>query len=178
MNDKKNVLIVYASTYGQTEKIAGYMAGRLRGRGGAVTTSPAINAAHLGPISTFDAVALGGSLYASRLPASLRRFIVEYLAELTLHPRATFFSVSASASRLEGRRPVERICSRYLSSAGWRPAAVEHFGGAVKFPRYGLLTRWIMRSISRRAGGGTDTRREYEYTNWDTVDAFVDAWLG
>jgi menaquinone-dependent protoporphyrinogen oxidase len=45
--------------------------------------------------------------------------------------------------------------------------------GAVPFTRYGWFKKWVMRRISAKAGGGTDTSRDYEYTDWNDVRAFV-----
>jgi menaquinone-dependent protoporphyrinogen oxidase len=43
------------------------------------------------------------------------------------------------------------------------------------YTRYGVLKRWAMRRIVAKAGGDTDTSRDYEYTNWDEVVRFARA---
>ena len=47
------------------------------------------------------------------------------------------------------------------------------FGGALAYSRYGRFTRWIIRRIARSKNLGTDTSRDYEYTDWRAVDAFA-----
>ena len=53
-----------------------------------------------------------------------------------------------------------------------RPGGTATFSGALRYPRYGPVTRWIMKLISRRSGGPTDTSQEYEFTDWQAVDRF------
>ena len=43
------------------------------------------------------------------------------------------------------------------------------------YSRYGTLERFVMKRIAKRAGGGTDTSRDYEYTDWDEVASFATA---
>lgn len=46
--------------------------------------------------------------------------------------------------------------------------------GALLYTRYNWIERWVMRRIVRKAGGDTDTSRDYEYTNWAELRAFVE----
>ena len=39
--------------------------------------------------------------------------------------------------------------------------------------RYNFLIRFVMKRIARKAGAPTDTSRDYEFTDWSTLDAFV-----
>jgi len=172
--DMRSALIVYATTYGQTEKIAGYMAGRLRAQGCDAHALDAHATSQATTLDDYDAVLLGGSLYASHYQRRLTRFIEGHLDALNRHDNAAFFSVSASAARAEGLPAVEAIASTFLDDAGWHPRLQAHFAGAVKYPRYGFVVRRIMQRISRKAGGGTDARHEYEYTDWAAVDAWLE----
>lgn len=169
----RSALIVYASTYGQTEKVAGYMAGRLRAQG-VEARAIHVQAADLpGPLADVDAIFVGGSLYVRRFQRAIDAFIQRHREALNAHPDAVFFSVSASAANEAGREAVEALVSDYLKALDWQPADRADFAGAVKYPRYGRLTRWMMRRISRKEGGGVDTRCEYEYTDWDAVDELL-----
>jgi len=44
----------------------------------------------------------------------------------------------------------------------------------VKYTPYGLITRFIMKMISKREGASTDTTRDHEYTDWDRVAHFAE----
>lgn len=172
-----SALIVYASTYGQTEKIAGYMAGRLRAQGVEARAIHAQAADIPDELANIDVIYLGGSLYVRRFQRALDAFIQRHHEALNAHPDAVFFSVSASAANAAGCEAVAALVSDYLKGLDWQPGDRADFAGAVKYPRYGRLTRWMMRRISRKEGGGVDTRCEYEYTDWDAVDALLDRHL-
>jgi len=47
------------------------------------------------------------------------------------------------------------------------------FAGATPYTRYGWFVRFMMRNIARRRGLGTDTSRDYEYTDWQAVEQFA-----
>ena len=46
--------------------------------------------------------------------------------------------------------------------------------GALRYTHYNWLKRWMMKRIVTKAGGNTDTSRDYEYTDWAAVRAFAD----
>ena len=87
-----------------------------------------------------------------------------------------FFSVSLSAtgSDLPGAR---KCADAFLHETGWFPSMVRLTAGALMYSRYGFLTRWLMRRIARKAGGGTDTSRDYEYTDWAKLREDVELFL-
>jgi menaquinone-dependent protoporphyrinogen oxidase len=172
-----DVPVFYASTEGQTRRIAERIADRLRGRG---LTAEAIDVA--GPrASTFDwegarGAILGASLHIGRHQRAARRFVVANLARLNAVP-SVFFSVSMAAA---SKNPVEvesarKIANDFPTAAGWRPDAVESVAGRLAYTQYGFITRWLMKRVARKEGGATDTSRDWEYTDWDAVDRFADA---
>ncbi|MGB0212193.1 flavodoxin domain-containing protein [Algiphilus sp.] len=172
-----HVLIVYATSEGQTEKIAGYMAGRLRARGIQARALDVYAIADIASLTGQSAVVVGGSVHAGRFQPALERFVGRFRAQLSAHPLTAFFSVSGTASRPEGEPCAREFTDRFLREADWKPTTVACFGGAIKYPRYDPVVRRLLRRITARAGGGTDLHREYEYTDWDRVDAFADRFL-
>lgn len=87
-----------------------------------------------------------------------------------------FFAVSASATSPDpaGRARATALAERFVTQIGWRQALTASFAGAVPYTRYGLFTRIVMRWIVGRAGGDTDTSRDFEYTDWSVVERFAD----
>lgn len=169
------LLIVYGTTEGQTAKIAEHIGAALARRGHEVTLRRA-RAADNEAVSAYDGIVAGGSLHRGRYQRELRRFIERHAPLLRSLPSA-FFSVSlAAASRdPEEREAPLRIAKRFVASAGWSPDSIASFAGALKYTRYGWLTRMVMRRIAAKEGGDTDTRRDFEYTDWDDVGRFADA---
>jgi menaquinone-dependent protoporphyrinogen oxidase len=50
---------------------------------------------------------------------------------------------------------------------------IKFVAGALPYTRYNWLKRWIMRRIVAKAGGDTDTTRDFEYTDWEDLRAFA-----
>src|SRR4030095_328619 len=66
------------------------------------------------------------------------------------------------------------IMARRLQDTGWRPMMTKIVAGALLYTQYGWLKRWLMKRIVAKARGDTDTRRDYEYTDWNDLRAFVE----
>jgi menaquinone-dependent protoporphyrinogen oxidase len=62
---------------------------------------------------------------------------------------------------------------RFVEKCGWRPARIELIAGALQYSKYNFLIRYVMRRITKKEGGDTDTSRDYEYTDWAAVDRFA-----
>ena len=50
--------------------------------------------------------------------------------------------------------------------------------GAVPYTKYNWLKKWVMKRVVAKAGGGTDSTRDYEYTDWDDLRAFAREFAG
>jgi menaquinone-dependent protoporphyrinogen oxidase len=112
------------------------------------------------------------------------KFVKEHLAELQRMP-SSFLSVTLSEAGAE--RPdatpeehvmfssdVQNVLNTFFDETGWRPQHVKPVAGALLYTKYSFLTRFIMKRIARKAGGDTDTSRDYEYTDWMGLDRFVE----
>jgi menaquinone-dependent protoporphyrinogen oxidase len=105
------------------------------------------------------------------------------LGELQATPTA-FLSVSLSQAGVE--RPntttgeharfladVQQVLNRFFRETNWYPQHVKAVAGALLYTRYNFLLRFVMKQISRKAGGPNDTTRDHEYTDWAALDRFV-----
>lgn len=169
------LLILYATTEGQTRKIAEFMAWRLRQHGheAQVVDVDAVDAGFR--FVDIDGVIVGGSVHYGRHQASLRRFLSARAHDLRTLPGA-FFSVSGAAADPGGRGLDEArtYAARLLRQTGWDPDDMALFAGALRYSRYGPVKRWMISRIAARQGTGTDTRRDYEYTDWEAVGRFAE----
>ena len=88
---------------------------------------------------------------------------------------SAFFSVSASAASAEPRGPAEArtAMQRFLTETRWDPDMMTTIAGAMAYTKYPLLLRWVLREISRRAGGPTDMSKDHELTDWAQVAEFA-----
>jgi menaquinone-dependent protoporphyrinogen oxidase len=71
------------------------------------------------------------------------------------------------------REEILRIMRRFLDRCGWRPTITKMVAGAVPYTRYGWLKRQMMKRIVGKAGGDTDTTRDFEYTDWNDLRDFA-----
>jgi menaquinone-dependent protoporphyrinogen oxidase len=167
-------LILYATTEGQTARIAERIARTLRNRGHAAQTCPAKDAPAGLEAAKYDGVIVGGSIHYGRHPAYLRSLVREHRAALEARPSA-FFSVSLSGG---GPRAKPRAARRYLEvflrQTGWQPRQTATFAGALPFSKYGAFKRLLMIVFVGLGGGDTDASRDYEYTDWDAVERFAE----
>jgi menaquinone-dependent protoporphyrinogen oxidase len=168
-----NVLIVYATKDGQTEKIARRIADTLGSEG---HSAELFDADHLRPLDLgrFGAAAVGAPVHQGSYPSSIVRFARENRAFLD-RVGADFFSVSlAVQSRTsDGRAQTLEVVDKLVQQSGWRPRRIGLFAGALLYTKYNFVIRWIMKRITAKEGGDTDTSRDYEYTDWVAVERFA-----
>ena len=164
------ILIVHSSFDGQTERIAARIAGVLQRSGHQVEVRPVD--AHPS-VSGFDAVIVGGAVRIGTYARALRTWAREMEPALRMRPNA-FFSVCLSAAGPHANlEEAQRCVDKFKAQSDWEPHDTRIFGGALPYRRYNMALRLMMRFIVGRAGGDTDTSRDYEYTDWDAVEGFA-----
>jgi menaquinone-dependent protoporphyrinogen oxidase len=168
------VPVFYATTDGQTRRIAETIASTLREQGfdsGAIQLSDKFASPDWSQIA---GAVVGASIRAGRHQRSATRFVTREAEALNVRPSA-FFSVSLSAgSRNSNEVSAARgIAANFLDAAHWQPTRFACFAGRLAYTKYGFFTRWLMRRIAAREGAPTDTSRDYEFTDWKTVRAFA-----
>jgi menaquinone-dependent protoporphyrinogen oxidase len=166
------VPVFYATSEGQTKRIAERLAAVLREEG---FDSRAIDVGDP-EVANMDwtrvrGVVVGASLHRHEHQRSAALFVEAHAAELNTRP-SVFFSVSLSAA---SRNPAEVEAARDIARAfpavaGWEPHDVITIGGCLAYSHYDILTRLLMKHIARKEGAPTDTSRDYEMTDWAMVD--------
>lgn len=118
------ILVTYGSKRGGTEGLARSIADGLRGEGLAVDVAPA---GHLRNIAAYDAVIVGGALYAGRWHKDARRFVKRHSHDLRLRP--TYFFSSGPLDASAGEQEIEPVrgVAALMESIGARGHAT--FGG-------------------------------------------------
>jgi len=166
------VLVLYGTTEGHTRKVAtelGIALQRFGVEADIFTASPTAP----GP-NEYAGVIVAASLHAGKYQQSVRRWIRAHAVALAAKP-AAFLSVCLAVRdpREETQRHLVEIMRGFLDSCAWKPAYVKPVAGALLYTKYNWLTRWLMKRIAAKAGGDTDTTRDYEYTDWADVRAFA-----
>jgi menaquinone-dependent protoporphyrinogen oxidase len=169
-----DVLIIYGTTHGHTAKIAAAMADALRGAG---MGADVVNATHWRQAPAPDAyraVIVAASVVAGNYQRGVRRWVRAHAAALRTRPSAF---VSVCLGVLERKPAVDaqlaHVRQRFFETTGWQPSETKVVAGSLPYTKYNWLTRRMMVTIVRKGSGDTDTSRDYEYTDWDDVHAFV-----
>ena len=171
-----DIPVFYATTEGQTRRIAERLVAIFRDRG---FTSRAIDVATPDADdvdwSRAQATLVGASLHGHRHQRAVRSFVHDYAPELELRP-STFFSVSlaAASDSAAERDEAARIARAFADCEEWQPDETVCLAGRLAYTKYRWLTRFVMKQIARRHGRPVDTTRDYEFTNWDEVARVAD----
>jgi menaquinone-dependent protoporphyrinogen oxidase len=170
----RRVLIIYGTSYGQTEKIANRIASGLQRRGFPIELCNAAVSRPELPLEQYAGVVVGSSIIARGHQQSIKDFIRDHVATLNLVPSA-FFQVSASAGSASphAREAAQKILEEFVSHNGWMPVLSASLPGAINYTKYSLLLKWYMKRASAKNGGSTDTSRDHEYTDWAEVERFA-----
>jgi menaquinone-dependent protoporphyrinogen oxidase len=167
------VLIIFASSHGQTAKVAAAIAARLRERGALVDVYDA-HANNLPSPDDFDVVGLGSHVKHGTHDSAIHRYIDRNLSSL-LARQTFFFSVSLTASdKPYLPDPANYIYATTYATA-WRPDSAAAFGGALRYRQYNPLRRLLMKLRSSRHGHPIDTTRDHVFTDWGQVRLFADS---
>ena len=55
----------------------------------------------------------------------------------------------------------------------FKPKLSQVFAGALYYSKYNLVQKLLLKFIMKITGGSTDTTRDIEFTNWQSVDNFA-----
>jgi menaquinone-dependent protoporphyrinogen oxidase len=180
----QRVAVLYATREGHTHKIAEHVAAELRTQG-LLAEVHQVEAAEAGSaLSHCAGVVLAGSVHLGRHERELVSFIKQHRAELERLP-AAFLSVSLSEAgaeqtdaptdkRTKAQADVRRLIDELFEQTGWHPARAKAVAGALLYSKYNVLVRFVMKRIAKAEGASTDTSRDHEYTDWATLDRFID----
>lgn len=169
-----HILIVYGTTDGHTRKIAQVLAEDLRAKRCSVDVMDAAQMLWRVSPDGYDGVIVAASVHIGDYQRTVGRWVRMYAPVLNGLPTA-FLSVCLAVleRRTEAQREVNRIMERFLARCGWRPTITKMVAGAVLYTRYGWLKRRMMKRIVEKAGGDTNTTRDFEYTDWNDLRDFA-----
>jgi menaquinone-dependent protoporphyrinogen oxidase len=169
------IYIVYGTTEGQTARIAEYIADVIRDHGYEAHTVDIKEARDTVP-EGYDGVIVGASIHMGKHDKHVADFVQKNRDTLERLP-SVFFSVSLAAHG--DTEEAESYVEQFEQETGWRPVKVAQFGGALLYTKYGFVKRHLMKKIARDKPGdlGTDTSRDYVYTEWDGVRRFTEDFL-
>lgn len=171
-----NILICYASTEGQTRKIARFCAGQLIAAGHSVEVIAASDADET-PLETFDAAILAGSVHVGKIQDSLAAFAETHAHALNAMPTLYLQVSLAVVAKEDGdQEELDKIATKFCKAAGWTPGATHQIAGAFRFSQYDFFKNWAMRWIASRGPRTVEPGTDTEFTDWEELAAILKGW--
>jgi menaquinone-dependent protoporphyrinogen oxidase len=168
------VLVIYGTTDGHTAKVSQAIEATLRGAGIDVDVIDA--SINTRSPEHYAGVVVAASVHGGQFQPATRRWVRAHAHTLRGRPTA-FVAVCLAVLHSEDpkvQRDLAAVLERFYTTTGWRPTVSKTVAGALLYTRYNWLMRQIMKRIVRKAGGDTDTSRDYEYTDWADLRRFVE----
>lgn len=153
---EQTVLVAYGSANGSTQKIAETIAEVLRTTG---ITAEALSARSVTDLDRYEAVVVGGALYAGRWHKDARRFVRRHRGALAHRP-VWFFS-SGPLDLTASQRDISPVPGVKRAMAKLDARAHVTFGGCLTEGAQGRIARMIIRN-----GKGGDFRDFAAIDNW------------
>jgi menaquinone-dependent protoporphyrinogen oxidase len=153
---EEKVLAAYGSTNGSTRGIAETVAGVLRTAG---LTAEVLPARSVTEPASYEAVVVGGALYAGRWHKDARRFVRRHRGALAERPVWFFSSGPLDSTASERDIPPVPGVRRVMARLDVRAHAT--FGGCLTEGAEGRIARMILRN-----GEGGDFRDSAAIENW------------
>lgn len=171
-----NVLIVYGTSEGQTRKIAERAQARLRARGCDVTLRDCAAHASGSTLETFDAFVVAASVHQKLHQEAMTDLVMAHHDLLSAKPSA-FISVSLAAALETERGEAQDYVDHFLALTRWQPRMTLLLGGALRFSDYDYFQEQIVKFNVLDARIAVDSERDHEFTDWNALDSFLDAFL-
>jgi menaquinone-dependent protoporphyrinogen oxidase len=184
----ERALVLYATKEGHTRRIAYRVGQALRARGVVPTVVDVKNVAESIRLGDYGSAVLLASVHAGHHEREMLAFVKRHRAALT-EMRAAFISVNLSEAGVEDSKrtaseraaaqvDVKGLLDTFTEETGWAPSVVKPVAGALLYTRYNPFLRFVMKRITKKAGGPTDTTQDYEFTDWQAIDRFVAEFVG
>jgi menaquinone-dependent protoporphyrinogen oxidase len=122
----------------------------------------------------YNGVVVCAPVHAGGYQRSVVQWVRQHAETLRFRPTA-FVSVCLGVLQQDAKvqGDLKAIVEKFERDTGWRPTTVKMIAGALLYRQYGWMKRFVMKRIVTKAGGDTDTSRDYEYTDWDDLRTFA-----
>ena len=172
------VLIAYATTEGQTKKIAENIANQVRELGHVAELVDIDLHRHSIDVDAFNAVIVAASVHEHHHQDAIEVFVAASHAALNAKP-TMFLSVSLSAAFDDGRSEAQDYIAKFVDQTGWTPSVSLPVAGALRNEGYDYFEQQILEHKVLKNREVDHPERDHEFTDWkalaDAVEAFLKA---
>jgi menaquinone-dependent protoporphyrinogen oxidase len=166
-----NILIVYSTTNGQTQKICHRLRAVIEQEQHQVAVVSIDDVSQL-DLTEFDKIVMGASIRYGHHSPQIIAFIEKNRHLLDSKPNA-FFSVNLVARKPEKSRPENSpYIRKFLKQIAWKPKELAVFAGKIDYPSYRFFDHSIIRLIMWMTKGPTNPMAVVEFTDWQQVELF------
>ncbi|NNE89192.1 MAG: protoporphyrinogen oxidase [Silicimonas sp.] len=169
-------LIVYASIEGHTKKVTDHIVETLGGARHDISAFNAMDRTAEVSVQPFDKIILAGSVHERRHPKPLEVFLSGHSDLLSQKP-TLMISVSMSAAFPEGADEAMEYVEELNMRTGFTPQDTLCIAGAIKLSKYDYYALQVLRHVVLRERDFDPSQTDHEFTDWDALDARVEAFL-
>jgi len=170
------VLIVCGTTEGQTRTIAERAAAQIRNLGHEARLYDSSDVFDKLQIGAFTAIVAAASVHQQVHQETVTAFATAHREQLNAKLTA-FISVSLSAALESDGLEAQGYVDRFMTETGWRPTKTLLLAGALRYTEYDYFKQQIVKYTVLKGRGSSNTRRDFEYTDWEALSEFVDSFL-
>ncbi len=170
------VLIAYATTEGQTMKIAEEIANQVRELGHVVELIDTHRQHRDFHVDDFNAIIVAASVHQDGHQDAIELFVVACRTALNARP-TMFLSVSLSAAFDEGRGAAQNYIAKFIEQTGWTPTISLSVAGALRNEGYDYYQQQILEHIVLKNREVDRPERDHELTDWKRLAEAVQAFL-
>lgn len=163
----KKILVAYESRYGSTEKIAQRIGAWLKEQFFDVTVA---KVAEITETHDYELIIAAAPVYAGAYSESFEHWIHKHMALWSSKDNCLVsVSLSKAGGSEKAMNDLADVVERFSERTGWQPKQVLHVAGSLWYKKYNFFIRWVMKRISSKSGGATDTSKNHHYTDWDAL---------
>ncbi len=162
------VLITYATTEGQTSKIAGFIADQLISMGLDAELHDSLRRRQSVHADDYDAFVVAGSVHQERHQREIEAFVASCLKTLQTKPNL-FVSVSLAAAFDAKAADAKNYIKDFQLRTGWTPALSLPVAGAIKSEEYDYFQQQILEHVVMCDDETFKSEESREFTDWETL---------
>ena len=167
----KNILVLYSTTDGHTLTICK----RIKNYLNQIANINLISLINYKKeeLENYDIIIIGASIRYGKHNPKVKEFVINNI-QLLKNKQNAFFTVNVVARKTNKNTPeTNPYLIKFLNSISWKPDIVDVFAGRLDYPSISFWDRQMIRLIMYMTKGPTDTKKTYEFTDWQRVESFA-----